>query len=228
MEDITITLTSTITGQAESIEVNSKDTTLKSLTELSAALLDLNTNANSSASNSIIRLYKNGQILTNDENLSLNQCGIVHGDLIAVNTVNIVNNRNNSNALDFSSLLSGNAINNSNASASTANLNASDFVREWSGMTIEDAIEANPNPDAFVKLVLDNDSLRHGNNLLKQLNFHMPSLAKRLKECNGNLVSLFIISICTFIRIYTQIHMFYSSLILNLFYRLKQQKRTEK
>lgn len=228
MEDITITLTSTITGQAESIEVNSKDTTLKSLTELSAALLDLNTNANSSASNSIIRLYKNGQILTNDENLSLNQCGIVHGDLIAVNTVNIVNNRNNSNALDFSSLLSGNAINNSNASASTANINASDFVREWSGMTIEDAIEANPNPDAFVKLVLDNDSLRHGNNLLKQLNFHMPSLAKRLKECNGNLVSLFIISICTFIRIYTQIHMFYSSLILNLFYRLKQQKRTEK
>ena len=228
MEDITITLTSTITGQAESIEVNSKDTTLKSLTELSAALLDLNTNANSSASNSIIRLYKNGQILTNDENLSLNQCGIVHGDLIAVNTVNIVNNRNNSNALDFSSLLSGNAINNSNASASTANLNASDFVREWSGMTIEDAIEANPNPDAFVKLVLDNDSLRHGNNLLKQLNFHMPSLAKRLKECNGNLVSLFIISICTFIRIYTQIHVFYSSLILNLFYRLKQQKRTEK
>ena len=145
-------------------------------------------------------------------NRTLRQCGIVHGDVIEVVLVNGNSKKqqqksNSVAGLDFSSLLGNNQVNhhhhdirsNSSASVSSAGLDFSSLlgssaasnvassnvmVREWPGMMLEDAIEANPNPNAFVKLILDP---KH-ENLLKQLNFHMPSLANKLKECNGNLV----------------------------------------
>ncbi len=123
------------------------------------------------------------------------------------------NERSSNGGLDFSSLLSSASSTNTNvnsASSSSNNngggglqfnlpmLSGSLFGQQmiqstpvqWDGMTLDDAMARNPNPDCFIKVLLDEK--RHGN-LLKELNYHSPSLAKKLKAAGLQASAFFLL-----------------------------------
>lgn len=50
---------------------------------------------------------------------------------------------------------------------------------EWEGMSLDDAISRNPNPDTLVKILFNHKKHPH---MLKELNHHSPLLAAKLKE----------------------------------------------
>eukprot|EP00814_Leptocylindrus_danicus_P007487 CAMPEP_0116039162 /NCGR_PEP_ID=MMETSP0321-20121206/23340_1 /TAXON_ID=163516 /ORGANISM="Leptocylindrus danicus var. danicus, Strain B650" /LENGTH=476 /DNA_ID=CAMNT_0003518215 /DNA_START=3 /DNA_END=1433 /DNA_ORIENTATION=- len=115
---------------------------------------------------------------------------------------------NQNAALDFSNLLSGATSNNHSASATSSgggldfstlltagpsssssssqsnnhNNNSNGGVQavEWPGMNLDDAMARNKNPDAFVRVLFKYE------NIMKELNYHSPVLAGKLKACNGN------------------------------------------
>lgn len=60
---------------------------------------------------------------------------------------------------------------------------------QWDGMTLDDAMHRNPNPDCFIKVLLDEQ--RHGN-LMKELNYHSPAIAKKLKSSELKVSLLFL------------------------------------
>lgn len=123
----------------------------------------------------------------------------------------VARNTNNSSngGLDFSSLLStmNNNSNNASSTNTTTNNNTLQFNLpllsgslfgnqmsqsipiQWDGMTLDDAIGRNPNPDCFVKVLLD--EVKHGN-LMKELNYHNPLLARKLKNAGDLQVSIMI------------------------------------
>ena len=235
-DEITITLLHPLTNQTESIEIQPQHTTLESLRELACALLPLEFKADDDS----IGLWKHGQVINGRQGQTLKECGIVHGDVIAVVVVTqdkkISNNDNGSGnggldldfssllhsangngnrnsafagggggsgaggALDFSSLLSSNSVqsissssnmntvanNNGSSSfskdAATAGAIAVPPVVHWNGMSIEDAMEYNPNPDTFIQLILDPKY----ESLFKLLNFHIPTLGKKLFAVKDN------------------------------------------
>merc|ERR1712226_778274 len=51
-------------------------------------------------------------------------------------------------------------------------------IVQWDGMTLDQAVASNPNPKCIVTLL--KDEIRHSN-LMKELNYQHPSLAKKLK-----------------------------------------------
>jgi len=57
---------------------------------------------------------------------------------------------------------------------------------QWEGMTLDQAISSNPNPDHFTKILLDT---QNHPNLLKELNYHNAALANKIKQANPNDVS---------------------------------------
>ncbi|KAL3758840.1 hypothetical protein ACHAWU_001362 [Discostella pseudostelligera] len=112
------------------------------------------------------------------------------------------NNNNNAGgrgggggSLDFSSLIASAASsgvrNNGMPSTvsnnrSTATNNATSPI-EWDGMSLDAAIQHNPNPYHLMS-ILTNTS-RHPN-LFKELNYHQPALCKQLQSANGNLTEM--------------------------------------
>ncbi len=107
---------------------------------------------------------------------------------IPLTTSNITNNNNITGGLQFNlSLLSGGG---GGGSLFGGNNNNSQIIQsnpvQWDGMTLDDAIERNPNPGCFVQVLLD--EARHGN-LMKELNYYHPTLAKKLKNAGGVQVS---------------------------------------
>jgi len=52
---------------------------------------------------------------------------------------------------------------------------------QWSGMSLDQAISSNPNPTHFTKILLDTEN--HPN-LLKELNYHNATLAKKIKNAD--------------------------------------------
>jgi len=53
---------------------------------------------------------------------------------------------------------------------------------QWDGMSLDDALSRNPNPEHFVQILLDQQ--RHPN-MLKELNYHSPTLATKLKHAGA-------------------------------------------
>jgi hypothetical protein len=92
-------------------------------------------------------------------------------------------NNNNGGGLQFNlSLLSGSTpFSSASASASSQQIIQPTAPVQWDGMTLDDAIAKNPNPDLFVKVLFDEE--RHGN-LFKELNYHSPSLARKLRSAD--------------------------------------------
>ncbi|KAL7531652.1 hypothetical protein ACHAWF_003862, partial [Thalassiosira exigua] len=85
--------------------------------------------------------------------------------------------------MDFSALLSSaGAANAAAAPSSTGGGSAAGPVR-WEGMTLDDAVERNPNPLHLMTLL--SDEARHPN-LMKELNYHNPQVAKRLLAAKGD------------------------------------------
>mmetsp|Transcript_60317 Transcript_60317/g.90900 ORF Transcript_60317/g.90900 Transcript_60317/m.90900 type:complete len:439 (-) Transcript_60317:44-1360(-) len=172
MSDFMITLCNVETGQSESIPVG-PSVALSEVMEFAKALLGMEGNN--------LQLLKDGRTFAS-HSLTLEQAGIVNGDLIVVNKPRPVAPpapapSAASGGLDFSSLLSSvgsaaaaapqNAGNNNNNNPSPL---------YYAGMTLADAVESNPHPKAMVQLLQTHD------NLFKELNYHNPVLARKLQN----------------------------------------------
>jgi cell fate (sporulation/competence/biofilm development) regulator YlbF (YheA/YmcA/DUF963 family) len=176
MSEITVTLALTITGQSESIAVAADSTTLHELADFAKALLGVD-------NGDVMALFKDGRRLV-PPSLSLQQAGLVHGDVIAVEVVNDgMSLPSDSTAaatlpsvgggLDFSNLLAAVAPPTSSATSSTTPLPPA--ARYVPGMNLADAMDYNPHPQDIVAL------LRSHNHLMKELNYHNPTLAQKLQ-----------------------------------------------
>jgi DNA damage-inducible protein 1 len=166
MEEITVTICNPVTGQSESLPVAST-LIVAELTEWSKALLGMDGD---------VRLVKDGQPLV--ASMTLNAAGVSNGDLLAV----MLPQRAaapvprpapapaaaGGGGLDFSNLLAASAP----AAPAVANHSANPVY--FAGMTLADAVEANPHPNAIVGLIQQHP------NLFKELNYHNPILAQKL------------------------------------------------
>jgi len=209
--EINITITS-LTGQAESISMDNQRNTLMDLAEFAVALLGIQPNSQLTfLKDGKVFFTKTSSTGMHSQNRSLKEAGIQHGDLILVSTAsNDDNNASTQNAmqatsntragttssgmtLDFSSLL--NSANNSTqtpkpaTSGLTFNIPglsafpAPKTLVEWEGMTLDEAIQRNPNPDLLVQILFNEKKHPY---LMKELNHHSPSLAKKLKDAGIN------------------------------------------
>jgi DNA damage-inducible protein 1 len=163
MTEITVTMCNPLTGQSESLPV-APTLTVAELLEWSKALLGMDGD---------VRLVKDGQPLI--ASMTLSAAGVSSGDLIAVMlpqraaapTPRSASAPAAGGGLDFSNLLAS-------ASAPAVNVNHSANPVYFAGMTLADAVESNPHPDAIVGLIQQNP------NLYKELNYHNPMLAQKL------------------------------------------------
>jgi DNA damage-inducible protein 1 len=157
--DITITLHNPQTGQSESMPL-SNTLTLQEVIEFSQALVGVQGHD--------LVLTKDGKPLT-PLTMTLAQAGVTDGDLLAVIRPRApapAPRPATGGGLDFSSLLGG--------AAASAPVNDNPTPFYYAGMTINDAMEANKHPKAFVKL------LQEHQHLFKELSFHNPVLASKL------------------------------------------------
>ena len=93
-----------------------------------------------------------------------------------------------SGGMDFTALLSRGAATASATSSSTsAQGGGGSELVEWDGMTLHDALEKNPNPTHLMTLL--SNTTRHPN-LMKQLNFNNPTLAKKLQAHDGDITKM--------------------------------------
>lgn len=159
MSEIMITLCNPTTGQSESLPVSPK-LLLSELLEWSKALLGLDGN---------LILVKDGKPLGNPS-LTLSQAHVSNGDLIVVIKKETAPPSAPapvaSGGLDFSNLLG-------NTSVSTTDSNNLTY---YPGMALAEAFMSNPHPNAIVKL------LQQHSHLFKELNYHNPMLAQKLKN----------------------------------------------
>jgi len=167
MSDITITLCNPATGQSESMPV-APTLTVSELLEWSKALLGMEGN---------LLLIKDGKTISTISSQTISQAGVGNGDLIVV-----MNSRaappapaprpaaTGGGGLDFSNLLGASAP----SAASASNNNPAPIY--YAGMTLSDAMISNPHPNAIVKL------LQEHSHLFKELNYHNPILAGKLKN----------------------------------------------
>lgn len=142
---------------------------------------------------------------------TVRSAGIKDGDLIYVRRVSTNNTTAshlgdgsavNGGGLDFSSLLSSSNVNSNNelfassqpltfnipplinnsSSSSNYSYTQKSTLVKWKGMTLDEAIRSNPDPKCLCELLLDQSHQAEHGNLLKEMAFHHPHLAKRLKQ----------------------------------------------
>ena len=150
---------------------------------------------------------------------TVESAGIKDGDLIYVRRVSINNttashlgngSAMNGGGLDFSSLLSSSNVKSNKESFassqpsntgltfsipplinnSSSSSNKKSTIVKWKGMTLDEAIRSNPDPKCLCELLLDQSHQADHGNLLKEMAFHHPLLAKRLKQASKREVSL--------------------------------------
>ena len=176
-EEITVTICNPLTGLSEALPVP-PSLTVAELMETGKALLGLEGRT--------VRLVKDGQPL--QETMTLSTAGVVNGDLIACVAPHIptstaavaaaaaaptlnapTRTTGGGGGLDFSSLLAS-------ASAPAALVSDNPNPVYFPGMELADAVDANPHPKAIVRL------LQQYPNLFKELNYHNPVLASKLRN----------------------------------------------
>jgi hypothetical protein len=188
--NITVTLVNTVSGQSESLPVPST-TTVQELTEWSKGIFGL--------SGDNVQLFKDGAVLQ-PPTASLEQAGIKHGDLVATQVPRAASAPSASRpaapsarqtapasagGLDFSSLLQGGGGGGGGSAAGSTQQQQQQQEQQqeqkppdpiyYAGMHLNDAMGYNPHPHAFCTLVLTKE------HLFKELNFHSPKLAEKLK-----------------------------------------------
>eukprot|EP00591_Stephanopyxis_turris_P007299 CAMPEP_0195525842 /NCGR_PEP_ID=MMETSP0794_2-20130614/26498_1 /TAXON_ID=515487 /ORGANISM="Stephanopyxis turris, Strain CCMP 815" /LENGTH=480 /DNA_ID=CAMNT_0040656389 /DNA_START=51 /DNA_END=1493 /DNA_ORIENTATION=+ len=213
-DEISVTLVNSINGQTETISVSSQQTTLNELADFGIALFSLESSGNNELQlikdGNVVYSRKSDQSSNGDDGKkALADSVIQTGDLILVTIKKASRGQPTGgrqqqaaagtiNGLDFSSLLgaatnAAPASNNNNGAAlsfsipgleaAAATSSASQTPIEWSGMSLEDAISKNPNPELFIKIL--HDDTKHPN-IMKELNYHSPNLASKIKSANGN------------------------------------------
>lgn len=170
--EITVTLVSPV-GASESISVGKTSTTIKDLLEWCKALFGLNNNDN-------YALTKDGKALSTALEMTVEQAGIVHGDLLAIQETRTTTVRAPAPptrtpaataGLDFSSLLSSGPT--ATATATSSGVPPPVY---YPGMSLDDAMMHNPHPQQFVSLIQQRDAL------FKELRYHDPRLAPQLRN----------------------------------------------
>ena len=181
--EITVTLVFSETGQSESIGVHEVNTKLSDLLEWSVALFGL------SQSKSELQLAKDGQLLvetTTTTSMSLQQAGIRHGDVVAVQPKAASRRAaapysaatTSTGGLDFSSLLASPPASAPAASSSSAAPRGVPVY--FPGMSFDEAMQYNPHPSHMVQLLFTHE------HLLKELNYHSPQLAQEITKHRNN------------------------------------------
>ena len=92
-----------------------------------------------------------------------------------------------SSGMDFTALLSRGAAATAPATSSSTTAQGGAEPVQWDGMTLHDALEKNPNPTHLMTIL--SNTTRHPN-LMKQLNFNNPTLAKKLQAHNGDITKM--------------------------------------
>lgn len=179
MTEITITLLDSASGRSESLPVPTS-TTIHELIDWCKGLFGVSGN---------LKLFKDGASLTDG---TLAAAGVGNGDLLAVQSVSASNGTSQSRAgagnaggLDFSNLLGGSpapaAAPSNNGTLDFSSLLGSSSSSKstpepvyFDGMQIDDAMQYNPHPHAFCRLLLSKEHLQ------KELNYHNPLLAQKL------------------------------------------------
>ena len=191
-----VTIASAQTGLSETIPV-SLETTVKELSDWCIALLGLQGN---------VVIFKDGTPL--DPEMKLGQAGVQNGDLLAAQVSHgrtaqpapqaaAAASANASTGLDFSSILgaasaaasAATARASATAASSSGGLDFSNLLMSqqhqavaatgpvyYPGMTLNDALDYNTNPEHIVTLLQTHD------HLFKELNYHQPVLASKLKH----------------------------------------------
>lgn len=186
-----ITVVFNQTGHSESLPVSLTTTTVQELTDLAKSLLGL------SDTNNNIQLFKDGQLL--DPTSLLGTAGVVHGDLLvaqqqqvgaggATSGTSSSTNNATGGGLDFSNLLaSGPPPPAARSSGGGGGLDFSSLLQQqafqpnpnapvyYEGMSFNEAMDHNPNPNHLITLLQTKD------HLMKELNYHNPTLANKLR-----------------------------------------------
>lgn len=203
-KEINITITS-LSGATETIALAEASTSLLDLTEFAVALLGISNDSNISLlkDGRVIFTKTSNASSSNFSNFMLKDAGLKDGDLILISESNDVQpnaSRTTSSvqtsssaqaptpaasgmALDFSSLLNSPPAPSSNngLTFNIPSMHTNQFISpiEWEGMTLDDAMSKNPNPDLLMKILFNETKHPH---LLKELNHHNPLLARKLRE----------------------------------------------
>jgi hypothetical protein len=185
--DSFVTLVDAMTGQSEVIPVDLTSTTVQQVWELAQALL-----GSSSRRPASCLMRDDGSTIllseTDRDNATntLQQANVASGDLLVVSPLPQLPHpppRVAANGgLDFSNLLSAAPLPpiNSGRSASSSGATAAPKPEPtpvyWSGMDLHQAQECNPNPAAFVPLLLEKE------HLWKELHHHNAKLAMLMRQ----------------------------------------------
>jgi DNA damage-inducible protein 1 len=163
MSEITVTIVNPQTEQSETLPV-ATTMTVAELADLSMALFGFDSQD--------IRLVKDGSPLTHSSTMSA--AGVVHGDLLVVMVARSAPPPRPAPAaaggLDFSNLLGASA-----PMPAAPNDNGENLVY-YPGMNLDEAIHSRPHPKAIIKLLQEHP------NLFKELNYHDPIMASKLKD----------------------------------------------
>jgi hypothetical protein len=201
-DEITITLMNAACGSTESLCISASNTTLLEIVDFSRAFFGHNLDV-------AIQLFRDGKRINDKPSSTVKAAGIKHGDVLAVVTaatksastsgrVAASSSSSSSATLDFSNLLAqhptvqpGSSTNKNAIAASSVqqqhryNLMNANNMRvqtepvQWEKISLDDAIQYNPNPDCFVTLLFSSET--HPN-LFKELNHRSPALAKKLRD----------------------------------------------
>ena len=89
--------------------------------------------------------------------------------------------------MDFTALLTSSAATAINNTAASSTSSGGGEPVQWDGMNLDDAISRNPNPQHLMTIL--SNTTRHPN-LLKELNYHNPTIVKKLQSANGNITKM--------------------------------------
>ena len=89
--------------------------------------------------------------------------------------------------MDFTALLTSSAATAINNTAAASTSSGGGEPVQWDGMNLDDAISRNPNPQHLMTIL--SNTTRHPN-LLKELNYHNPTIGKKLQSANGNITKM--------------------------------------
>ncbi|KAL7513903.1 hypothetical protein ACHAXN_011099 [Cyclotella atomus] len=207
MSEINITIFHPTTSRTDAISLP-LSATLSDLTSFASALLDLD--------GDIVILRDRTKIAdANSGDRTLESAGIKDGEFLTVVRANELQSNNNGGSparqrarpnpppaaaggLDFSNILAANNTSSAAAAAPSAAAGGLTFnipglsaptpsqPIEWPGMNLDDAISRNPNVTHLMTLFL---SPNHPN-LLKELNYHNPTVYKKLISTNRNITQM--------------------------------------
>jgi len=213
-DEITLTLTCLSNQSTESISVSLNSTKLSELCEFAAALLGLPSSDNLILSKDGKPFYTNSQQggtqpissvgIKNDDFIVVSMtASAARANAPAPATAPSIRTAVAApsiagGGLDFTSLLGAPAAASTPSSTTTGSSGGGGLTFnlaqaqlpmfnqttpvQWAGMNLDDCIARNPNPDCFIRVLLDEP--RHPN-LIKELNYHSPALANRLKTAGG-------------------------------------------